>query len=251
MPQFVRNWGKTGPGMLNAGSSLHDPGRAKTFWREGTRFSGRGSPPAVGVLSTGYRLLGSCPRAAGWAQRLCALALLDRPHSSGRPSQPEHCGHRSNFGAQRSVANDATRTRFSRGWQHEKFIASTGWNSCASAVFSNRINSLTVPHFGEVTMNDENKRQHVRRAITRTVHMATGLSPPLKCEMKDVSEFGARLVVSDPRASPQEFLLVLNPGLLRWCRVMWRSDSEIGIQFIRPPQSVTTKKHEETAAVKK
>src|SRR5580704_5276498 len=36
------------------------------------RFSGRGSPPAIGVLSAGYRPLGSCPRAAGWsAATLC------------------------------------------------------------------------------------------------------------------------------------------------------------------------------------
>jgi hypothetical protein len=71
--------------------------------------------------------------------------------------------------------------------------------------------------------------------------MATGLGPPLKCGMKDVSEAGARIVVFDPRASPQEFLLLLNAGLSRWCRVTWRSDKEIGIEFIPPPQSLTTK----------
>jgi hypothetical protein len=91
-------------------------------------------------------------------------------------------------------------------------------------------------------MNDENRRQHGRRAITRTVHMTTGLGPPLKCAMKDVSESGARIVVSDSKASPQEFLLLLNAGLSRWCRVTWRSDNEIGIQFIPPPHSFKTKK---------
>ena len=91
-------------------------------------------------------------------------------------------------------------------------------------------------------MSDEDRRQHVRRAITRTVHMATGLGPPLKCSIKDVSEAGARMVVFDPRASPQEFLLLLNAGLSRWCRVTWRSDEEIGIQFIPPPVSFKTQK---------
>ena len=91
-------------------------------------------------------------------------------------------------------------------------------------------------------MNDENKRQHLRRAITRTVHMATGLGPPLKCALKDVSESGARIAVSDPKSMPQEFLLLLDAGLRRWCRVTWRSDKEIGIQFIPAPESMTKEK---------
>ena len=91
-------------------------------------------------------------------------------------------------------------------------------------------------------MRDEDRRQHARRSITRTVHIATGLGPPLKCGMKDVSEAGARIVVSDSKASPQEFLLLLNAGLARWCRVTWRSDKEIGIEFIPPPQSMKKSK---------
>ena len=59
-------------------------------------------------------------------------------------------------------------------------------------------------------MSNEDRRQHARRSITRTVHIATGLGPPLKCGMKDVSEAGARIVVTDSKASPQEFLLLLN-----------------------------------------
>ena len=88
------------------------------------------------------------------------------------------------------------------------------------------------------TMDHTDKRRSARRTITHTVFMATGVSAPLKCQMIDISETGARLRINDPRAAPQEFLIVLNHGLRRWCQVRWRSDSEIGIQFVEPPQSL-------------
>ena len=91
-------------------------------------------------------------------------------------------------------------------------------------------------------MDKLDQRQSQRRAIEHTVFMATGLTAPLKCQMLDISETGARLRVADPRAAPQEFLIVLTQGLRRWCRVMWRSDTEIGIQFIDPPASLKSRK---------
>ena len=87
-------------------------------------------------------------------------------------------------------------------------------------------------------MDDLEKRQSPRHRLSRTVYVATGVSAPLKCELVDISQTGARLKVGDPRSAAQEFLVVLAGGLRRWCRVMWRSDSEIGIHFIDPPQSL-------------
>lgn len=60
--------------------------------------------------------------------------------------------------------------------------------------------------------------------------------------MLDISEAGARLRVHDPGAAPQEFLIILGGGLMRWCQVVWRSDTEIGTKFIEPPQSLKKKK---------
>lgn len=91
-------------------------------------------------------------------------------------------------------------------------------------------------------MDKLDQRQHPRRVIEHTVFMATGLGAPLKCQMLDISESGARLRVGTPRAAPQEFMVQLSAGLARWCRVMWRSDSEIGIMFIEPPASLKSRK---------
>lgn len=91
-------------------------------------------------------------------------------------------------------------------------------------------------------MDNSEKRQSPRRTIEHTVFMATGLSAPLKCQMMDISESGARLRVGDSRATPQEFLVQLGVGLNRWCRVMWRSNTEVGIMFIEPPPSLKPRK---------
>jgi len=96
-------------------------------------------------------------------------------------------------------------------------------------------------------MDKPEKRQKARLPIIHKVFMATGISPPLNCQMLDVSEYGARLRVGAPKTAPQEFLIVLDKGLTRWCQVVWRSDTEIGIKFVDPPQSLKTKeKPEET-----
>jgi hypothetical protein len=109
---------------------------------------------------------------------------------------------------------------------------------------------FTEPHFSETAMDINDKRQKARQAITHIVYMATGLGPPLKCEMKDVSELGARIVVSDARSSPQEFLVLLKDDLVQWCQVMWRSEREMGIKFVRPPKSLRAKKAKEKAKTK-
>jgi hypothetical protein len=87
-------------------------------------------------------------------------------------------------------------------------------------------------------VNEIEKRQSERRDIVSIVHMSTGLGPPLECSLKNLSKLGARIAISNPRSAPQEFEVVLKEGLARWCRVMWRSEGEIGIEFIVAPQSL-------------
>lgn len=103
-----------------------------------------------------------------------------------------------------------------------------------------------------MTSDKPDKRQTTRRPITHAVFMATGLGPPLKCQMLDVSELGARLRVGDPKVAPEVFLLILDKGLARWCQVAWRSDVEIGIQFVEAPETVKSaqKVDEKTAEEK-
>lgn len=87
-------------------------------------------------------------------------------------------------------------------------------------------------------MDSTDRRHRARRVINHIAHVATGLGPPLECHVSNVSETGARIVAEYPHVAPQEFLLMLNMDLHRWCRVVWRSEREIGVMFITTPQSV-------------
>lgn len=91
----------------------------------------------------------------------------------------------------------------------------------------------------QTILND--KRGSPRREVSRIVQMGTGLGPSLECELKDLSETGARLKFHDPKCAPQEFLIRLESGLLKWCQVIWRSKAEIGVKFIKTPKSFEIK----------
>jgi hypothetical protein len=56
-----------------------------------------------------------------------------------------------------------------------------------------------------------------------------------ECTVWDESETGARLVVDAPEAIPDTFhiYMTLEFSSRRRCRVVWRSGTQIGIEFLR------------------
>ncbi len=74
-------------------------------------------------------------------------------------------------------------------------------------------------------MNDN--RVHNRRKISRLRVVAGG---SIQCELLDISLSGARL--SCTRELPDTFYLMLKPDLKRWCQVVWRHSSQVGVKFI-------------------
>jgi hypothetical protein len=53
------------------------------------------------------------------------------------------------------------------------------------------------------------------------------------CRVRNLSEFGACLVVTSPVGVPNEFELILNRDKTpRRCRVEWRSANQIGVSFL-------------------
>ena len=59
------------------------------------------------------------------------------------------------------------------------------------------------------------------------------------CTVLDVSEEGARIMMSFPAELPKEFWLVLTYDRTkrRHCRRAWRSATQIGVQYLGPLQS--------------
>ncbi len=59
----------------------------------------------------------------------------------------------------------------------------------------------------------------------------------LECTVWDESENGARLVIAGAGHAPDEFYLYLSLDFMsrRRCRVAWRSDTQIGVEYLREP----------------
>jgi len=79
------------------------------------------------------------------------------------------------------------------------------------------------------------KRKNPRREIRRTVRAVTvhEKHPSANCLLLDISESGARLHTGDGTVLPNSFLLVLDKGLEKWCRVVRRNGNEVGVKFIK------------------
>jgi hypothetical protein len=56
----------------------------------------------------------------------------------------------------------------------------------------------------------------------------------LPCTIWDISEHGARLAAPHPKSLPATFTLFLSKdgSSRKYCRVAWRSDAQVGVQFV-------------------
>jgi len=54
----------------------------------------------------------------------------------------------------------------------------------------------------------------------------------LPCSIWDISEHGARLAAPHPERLPSTFILLLNSDGPKYCRLAWRSNSHVGVQFV-------------------
>jgi PilZ domain len=63
-------------------------------------------------------------------------------------------------------------------------------------------------------------------------------SPLHNCMICDVSQQGARVAVVRQSDIPDEFKLMLGGGgAHRRCRVVWRTEQQVGIAFLKEPQN--------------
>lgn len=80
------------------------------------------------------------------------------------------------------------------------------------------------------------KRRSVRRKLGVPVKIDCGDGMPLHaCILSDVSATGARLVAITAPQIPQEFDLLLagEAGPRRHSVVVWRTDTQLGVRFVR------------------
>jgi hypothetical protein len=83
------------------------------------------------------------------------------------------------------------------------------------------------------------KRKFPRRKIDilAQIEMADASTAP--GTVLDLSQGGVRLKVRQAGNLPEQFLLKLGSRVQRWSRIAWRSDTEIGVEFLAVPQEPT------------
>ena len=79
------------------------------------------------------------------------------------------------------------------------------------------------------------KRVARRQPLRYTAWVALTANQRLGCVVSDVSNTGARIDVQDSKAIPDHFVLMLssNGAARRFCRVMWRKPTQVGVKFER------------------
>jgi PilZ domain len=80
----------------------------------------------------------------------------------------------------------------------------------------------------------EDRRASPRRVVDCAGSIVSGAgAKALDCVVADISDGGARLVVSGGGV-PEEFGLMINDGTgaEHSCRVVWRLDDEVGVEFV-------------------
>jgi hypothetical protein len=85
-------------------------------------------------------------------------------------------------------------------------------------------------------MQPPEKRKSIRRTVTYPAFLDLGDGAPAReCTLCDVSQEGAQLAVAAPNSLPNEFILALSSdgAARRRCRVMWRTDARVGVEFLK------------------
>lgn len=86
---------------------------------------------------------------------------------------------------------------------------------------------------------DGEKRKDHRQPLRYPARIDLGDGVPhLPCELMDVSASGARIIVeAQDKKLPDRFVLLLAPehGTMRRCKVIWREENTLGIEFLKAP----------------
>lgn len=84
-----------------------------------------------------------------------------------------------------------------------------------------------------MTNTDHAERRNAprRRSLKGAQISFRGLRAAIDCTIRDYSETGARLIVESPIGIPEKFDLVQVGARTRFCRVVWRKPTQIGVEF--------------------
>jgi quercetin dioxygenase-like cupin family protein len=77
-----------------------------------------------------------------------------------------------------------------------------------------------------------------RTEIDLIVKIQAGSESPITCKMSNMSQTGVCLTTDTASVLPEEFMLFLKDDLKRWCKIQWRSATQVGVKFAPIPYSL-------------
>ena len=76
------------------------------------------------------------------------------------------------------------------------------------------------------------RRRRMRRRVLKAAKIGFNRGSIIDCTVRNISEHGALLQVASPLGIPDSFDLMLDgEKMLLACRVIWRKERQIGIEF--------------------
>lgn len=92
----------------------------------------------------------------------------------------------------------------------------------------------------------DSKRNKPRRRILKGGIIAySSRHLTVECAVRDLSDDGARLIVTNHRQIPDSFeLLIELDGFEANCEVVWRRPESIGVRFLAPPRRVEPRRQQ-------
>ena len=97
----------------------------------------------------------------------------------------------------------------------------------------NRSNAEQLTSWRILEQAREERRRVARHKVNIPARIDVG-GAILDCRVVDISKLGAKLRVEAAHLLPDSFLLLLTPSghPARRCRIRWRSDAEVGVEFL-------------------
>ena len=98
------------------------------------------------------------------------------------------------------------------------------------------------------TKPDEHRGNPRRRVLKSGLVAFNQRHATLSCAVRDLSDTGALLRLSEVAHVPQQFELIVElDGLEADCEVIWRRGRDIGVRFSAPPRKVAPRRAQSVA----
>jgi len=84
----------------------------------------------------------------------------------------------------------------------------------------------------DMSESTERREKARRRVLKRALIVFNRGHCSMRCQILNISEFGAQVMPSDILLCPSEFVLKPEVGDQRNCEVAWRKGTTIGVRFV-------------------